>query len=49
MKLFEELFNREPLPLFLAPMEAVTDAPFRKICKRFGAKAGFCDTKDAFF
>lgn len=36
MKLFEELFNREPLPLFLAPMEAVTDAPFRKICKRFG-------------
>ncbi|MBO4232573.1 MAG: tRNA dihydrouridine synthase DusB [Bacteroidales bacterium] len=37
MKLFEELFAREPLPLFLAPMEAVTDEPFRKICKRFGA------------
>lgn len=37
MGLFEELFKREQLPLFLAPMEAVTDTQFRIICKRFGA------------
>ena len=24
-------------PLFLAPMEDVTDPAFRKLCKRFGA------------
>ena len=27
----------EPQPLFLAPMEDVTDIGFRKLCKRFGA------------
>ena len=26
-----------PRPLFLAPMEDVSDPPFRLICKRFGA------------
>ena len=26
-----------PTPLFLAPMEDVTDPSFRYVCKRFGA------------
>lgn len=29
--------NFRPQPLFLAPMEDVTDIGFRKLCKRFGA------------
>ena len=26
-----------PCPIFLAPMEDITDSPFRSICKQFGA------------
>lgn len=26
--------------IFLAPMAGITDLPFRKICKRYGARIG---------
>ena len=32
-----EILNRYPLPVYLAPMEGVTDHAFRTICKEFGA------------
>lgn len=32
-----EILSRYEFPLYLAPMEEVTDPPFRRICKRFGA------------
>lgn len=35
--MFGDILKGNPLPLFLAPMEGVTDASFRNICKRFGA------------
>lgn len=33
----------EGTPLLLAPMEDITDQPFRKICKRFGADLGYTE------
>ena len=30
-------------PILLAPMEDVSDPPFRKICKRFGADLMFTE------
>lgn len=36
---FQEIFSKDKTdtPLFLAPMEDVTDVGFRRLCKRFGA------------
>lgn len=36
MNLKSLLFDKEKFPLFLAPMEGVTDPPFRFLCKKFG-------------
>ena len=37
MNLKNLLFEEKKFPLFLAPMEGVTDPPFRFLCKKFGA------------
>jgi len=37
MNFFKTLFELNPNTLFLAPMEEITDAPFRCICKTMGA------------
>ena len=37
MNFFKTLFESNPNTLFLAPMEEITDAPFRCICKTMGA------------
>ena len=37
MNLKNLLFENKKFPLFLAPMEGVTDPPFRFLCKKFGA------------
>ncbi|MDL2296556.1 tRNA dihydrouridine synthase DusB [Bacteroidales bacterium OttesenSCG-928-B11] len=37
MKNYTELLSQIDFPLYLAPMEGVTDAVFRKICKKYGA------------
>lgn len=34
---FSQLIEKHSFPIFLAPMEEVTDSPFRLICKEFGA------------
>ncbi|MGQ9864301.1 MAG: tRNA dihydrouridine synthase DusB [Bacteroidia bacterium] len=36
-------YRWESLPIFLAPMEDVTDTPFRQICIQFGADAVFTE------
>ncbi|HBN04248.1 MAG TPA: tRNA dihydrouridine synthase DusB, partial [Bacteroidales bacterium] len=35
MTVFKDLLP--PFPLILSPMEAITNKPFRRICKRYGA------------
>lgn len=37
MKSYNDLLSQYDFPLYLAPMEGVTDAVFRKICKQAGA------------
>lgn len=37
MSLKNLLFDKGKFPLFLAPMEGVTDPPFRYLCKKYGA------------
>lgn len=37
MNLFKKILSSYDFPLFLAPMEGVTDAVFRSVCKEFGA------------
>ena len=32
-----KLFSRDSIPLFLAPQAGVSESPFRRICRRFGA------------
>ena len=34
---FESLLGKQDRPLFLAPMEDVSDPPFRALCKEHGA------------
>ncbi|MBK98689.1 MAG: tRNA dihydrouridine synthase DusB [Balneola sp.] len=40
---FDELFAKRERPLFLAPMEDVSDAPFRQICRKMGADMVFTE------
>ena len=40
---FNELLAKQEQPLFLAPMEDVSDAPFRQICRRMGADMVFTE------
>ena len=37
MQTFRQIIDQFPIPLFLAPMESVTDLTFRMICKKMGA------------
>ena len=41
--LFDRLFAKRERPLFLAPMEDVSDAPFRQICRKLGADMVFTE------
>ena len=41
--LFKNLFKDASRPLFLAPMEDVSDAPFRQICRSMGADMVFTE------
>ena len=40
---FESLLSKQDRPLFLAPMEDVSDAPFRQICRNMGANMVFTE------
>lgn len=40
---FESLLGKQDRPLFLAPMEDVSDAPFRQICRTMGASMVFTE------
>ena len=40
---FESLLVKQDHPLFLAPMEDVSDAPFRQICRNMGANMVFTE------
>ena len=40
---FESLLGKQDRPLFLAPMEDVSDAPFRQICRNMGANMVFTE------
>ena len=40
---FESLLGKQDRPLFLAPMEDVSDAPFRQICRNMGASMVFTE------
>ena len=40
---FESLLVKQDRPLFLAPMEDVSDAPFRQICRNMGANMVFTE------
>jgi nifR3 family TIM-barrel protein len=37
MNFFADFLQRNPNAIFLAPMEEITDSPFRRICKMMGA------------
>ena len=37
MTTIKELLQRFQFPVYLAPMEGVTDGAFRRICKEYGA------------
>lgn len=43
MNLKNLLFEDKKFPLFLAPMEGVTDPPFRFLCKKFGANVMYTE------
>ena len=34
---FLELFTKEPTPLYLAPQAGVSESPFRRLCRSYGA------------
>ncbi|MDR2401863.1 MAG: tRNA dihydrouridine synthase DusB [Cytophagales bacterium] len=43
MNLKSLLFDNKKFPLFLAPMEGVTDPPFRFFCKKFGVDVTYTE------